>query len=64
MWFLVVLTIAGGYQQSTTSLAACTQALLDLPMPSSWSVREAYCINAGTGDKVYHVHNGKVVGLE
>lgn len=63
MWFLVVLTIAGGYQQSTTSLAACTQALLDLPR-STVNVREAYCIEAGTGDKVYHVHNGKVVGLE
>jgi hypothetical protein len=60
IWVLVVLTIAGGTLAPQPDLGTCTNRMLRLEISR---IREAYCLSTGS-DRVYYVHNGKVVGLE
>jgi hypothetical protein len=59
-WVLVILTLAGGTQATQRDLAECTRNLL---LIETSRVREAYCVSV-SGDRVYYVKHGRVVGLE
>lgn len=59
-WVLIILALAGGTSSTQRNLAECTRNLLAI---ETSQVREAYCVDI-SGDRVYYVRRGKVVGLE